>query len=104
MPRQNPSRAGHFVTQTRQGHRYRAFVPNALPPKPAVRMDATMQMLLSRADQGVGRLDGVIQNLPNADLFLYMYVRHEAVLSSQIEGSQSTLKDLLAVELEPKLL
>jgi Fic family protein len=63
-----------------------------------------MQALLSRADQAVGRLDGVIHTLPNADLFIYMYTRHEAVLSSQIEGSQSTLKDLLASELEPKRL
>jgi len=63
-----------------------------------------MQMLLSRADQAVGRLDGVIQTIPNADLFISMYVRHEAVLSSQIEGSQSTLKDLLAIELEPERL
>jgi Fic family protein len=63
-----------------------------------------MQALLSRADQAVGRLDGVIHTLPNADLFIYMYTRHEAVLSSQIEGSQSTLKDLLGAELEPRRL
>src|SRR5439155_16779089 len=80
------------------------FIPAPLPPKPALRMDAQMQTLLSRADQAVGRLDGVIQTLPSADLFIYMYVRHEAVLSSQIEGSQSTLKDLLAIELEPERL
>lgn len=98
----NPTRAGRFVTQ--QPGSYKAFIPAPLPPKPAVRMDATMQGLLSRADQAVGRLDGVIQTLPDADMFLYMYVRHEAVLSSQIEGSQSTLKDLLAVELEPERL
>jgi len=67
-------------------------------------MDQGLQGLLSRADQAVGRLDGVIQTLPNPDLFIYMYIRHEAVLSSQIEGSQSTLKDLLAVELEPERL
>jgi Fic family protein len=98
----NPLRAGRFITQ--QPGSFRAFIPAPLPPKPAVRMDAAMQSLLSRADQAVGRLDGVIQTLPNADLFLYMYVRHEAVLSSQIEGSQSTLQDLLALELEPERL
>jgi len=98
----NPSRAGRYITQ--QPGSYKAFIPAPLPPKPAVRMDAQMQSLLSRADQAVGRLDGVIQTLPNADLFIYMYVRHEAVLSSQIEGSQSTLQDLLAVELEPERL
>ena len=83
---------------------YRAFVPKALPPKPRIELDALLQALLSQADQAVGRLDGVIQTLPSADLFIFMYVRQEAVLSSQIEGSQSTLKDLLAVELEPTLL
>src|SRR3954453_21902684 len=93
------TRAGTYVTQQPGG--YRAFIPKPLPPKPAVRMDPAMLALLSRADQAVGRLDGVVQTLPNAELFLYMYVRHEAVLSSQIEGSQSTLKDLLQVELEP---
>jgi Fic family protein len=93
------TRAGTDVAQ--QPGSYRAFIPKPLPPKPALQMDPQMQGLLSRADQAVGRLDGVVQTLPNADLFLYMYVRHEAVLSSQIEGSQSTLKDLLQVELEP---
>jgi Fic family protein len=93
------TRAGRYVSQL--GGAYRAFIPAPLPPKPPVRLDAGLQSLLSRADQAVGRLDGVIHTLPNADLFIYMYTRHEAVLSSQIEGSQSTLKDLLAVELEP---
>jgi Fic family protein len=102
MAKHNPLRAGRYVTQN--PGKYRAFIPAPLPPKPAVRMDATMQTLLSRADQAVGRLDGVIQTLPSAELFIYMYVRHEAVLSSQIEGSQSTLKDLLAIELEPERL
>jgi Fic family protein len=102
MARKNPLRAGRYLTQ--QPGSYRAFIPASLPPKPAVRMDPQLQALLSRADQAVGRLDGVIQTLPDADLFLYMYVRHEAVLSSQIEGSQSTLKDLLAIELEPERL
>ncbi len=102
MAKRNPQRAGRYVIQ--QPGSYRAFIPAPLPPKPAIRMDAQLQMLLSRADQAVGRLDGVIQTLPNADLFIYMYVRHEAVLSSQIEGSRSTLKDLLAIELEPERL
>jgi Fic family protein len=58
---------------------------------------------LSRADQAIGRVDGEIRNLPNPDLFDAMYVRREAVLSSQIEGTQSTLEDLLVVELEPRI-
>ena len=57
--------------------------------------------VLSAADQALGRLDGVIQTVPNPDLFVAMYVRREAVLSSQIEGTQSTLDDLLAADLEP---
>lgn len=62
-----------------------------------------MTSLLSRADQTIGRLDGEIRNVPNPDFFVAMYVRREAVLSSQIEGTQSTLEDLLAVELEPRV-
>jgi Fic family protein len=64
-------------------------------------MDVPMVGLLSRADQAVGRLDGVARTLPNPDLFVAMYVRREAVLSSQIEGIQSTLEDTLAFELDP---
>ncbi|MFN8222952.1 MAG: Fic family protein [Gaiellales bacterium] len=91
------SRAGRYVKQ-RTG--YSAFIPAPLPPDPPVELDGALQSLLSRADQAVGRLDGVIQTVPNPDFFVYMYVRREAVLSSQIEGTQSTLEDLLAAELE----
>lgn len=94
------SRAGAFIKQP-QG--YEAFVPSTLPPDPAVEVDAQMLSQLSAADQALGRLDGVIQTVPNPDLFVAMYVRREAVLSSQIEGTQSTLEDLLAVELEPDI-
>ena len=94
------SRAGTFVKQP-QG--YEAFVPSALPPDPGVEVDSQMLSQLSAADQALGRLDGVIQTVPNPDLFVAMYVRREAVLSSQIEGTQSTLEDLLAVELEPDI-
>ena len=93
------TRAGRFVKQ-RTG--YTAFIPASLPPDPPVALDGPLHALLSRADQAVGRLDGVIQTVPNPDFFVYMYVRREAVLSSQIEGTQSTLEDLLAVELEPR--
>jgi Fic family protein len=82
---------------------YEAFVPAALPPKPPVAFDADLVGLLSRADQSIGRLDGEIRNLPSPDLFVAMYVRREAVLSSQIEGTQSTLEDLLVVELKPQV-
>src|SRR5581483_7021712 len=92
-------RAGRYV---RQPAGYRAFVRAPLPPEPPIRVDGDMLALLSRADQAVGRLDGVAQTLPNPDLFVAMYVRREAVLSSQIEGTQSTLEDLLAFELDPR--
>jgi len=81
---------------------FMAFLPARLPPEPPIAFDG-MAQLLSKADQAIGRLDGEIRNLPNPDLFVAMYVRREAVLSSQIEGTQSTLEDLLAVELEPRI-
>jgi Fic family protein len=88
-------RAGRYVSQPSG---YRAFLPATLPPVPSVRIDGEIQSLLSRADRALGRLDGSIQTLPNPDLFVFMYVRKEAVLSSQIEGTQSSLQDLLAAE------
>jgi len=77
---------------------YRAFIPSTLPPDPPVRMNEELQVLLSKADRALGRLDGSIQTLPHPDLFVLMYVRKEAVLSSQIEGTQSSLQDVLAAE------
>jgi Fic family protein len=71
-----------------------------LPPDPPVRLDGELRVLLSRADRALGRLDGSVVTLPNPDLFVFMYVRKEAVLSSQIEGTQSSLQDLLAAEAE----
>ncbi|MDE0078621.1 MAG: Fic family protein [Caldilineaceae bacterium] len=91
------TRAGRYV---RQPSGYRAFIPEALPPKPPVHITNELQQLLSEADRALGRLDGSIQILPDAELFVYMYVRNEAVLSSQIEGTQSSLQDLLAAEAE----
>ena len=65
---------------------YRAFIPASLPPDPPIKIDGELQTLLSQADLALGRLDGSITTLPNPDLFVMMYVRKEAVLSSQIEG------------------
>src|SRR5437762_763146 len=89
------ARAGSYVTQPTG---YRAFIPAPLPPTPRLRMEGPLQALLSEADRGLGRLDGSIHTLPHPDLFVFMYVRKEAVLSSQIEGTQSSLQDLLAAE------
>jgi Fic family protein len=77
---------------------YRAFMPATLPPQPAVDLGGALTGLLSAADRSLGRLDGSVLTLPNPDLFVFMYVRKEAVLSSQIEGTQSSLQDLLAAE------
>lgn len=77
---------------------YKAFIPAPLPPDPPVEIDSEMQWLLSEADRALGRLDGSIQTLPNPELFVFMYVRKEAVLSSQIEGTQASINDLLKAE------
>jgi Fic family protein len=100
IPRTTSTRAGRYVKQPAG---YSAFEPAPLPPDPMIHLEPTLVGLLSRADQAVGRLDEGVRNMPNPDLFVTMYVRREAVLSSQIEGTQSTLDDLLAVELEPRL-
>ena len=91
-------RAGRFVLQP-EG--YAAFVPNPLPPE--IRYDAELQSLLSAADRAMARLDGMSRVLPNPDLFIAMYVKKEALLSSQIEGTQASLRGVLEVEaaLEP---
>ena len=89
--------SGEFVIQP-GGHR--VFIPKPLPPDPPLVIDGEMQALLSKADRALGRLDGSIRTLPNPDLFIFMYVRKEAVLSSQIEGTQSSLNDILEVEAE----
>lgn len=89
------ARAGRYV---RQLSGYRAFIPAPLPPDPPVSLDGSLRQRLSEADYALGRLDGAIYTLPNPDLFVYMYVRKEAVLSSQIEGTQSSLQNLLAAE------
>ncbi len=89
------TRAGRFVAQPAG---YRAFLPAPLPPEPPVVLTGELPRLLSAAERALGRLDGSVLTLPHPDLFVFMYVRKEAVLSSQIEGTQSSLQDLLAAE------
>ncbi len=91
-------RAGTYI---RQLEGYATFVPAPLPPDPPVKMDAELVRLLSDADRALGRLDGATSVLPNPDLFVAMYVKQEAVFSSQIEGTQSTLEDVLEYEADP---
>lgn len=75
---------------------YKAYRPNPLPPFPEIEMDAEMTSLLSKAHGELGRLDAASQFVPDVGLFLGSYVRKEALLSSQIEGTQATLEDVLA--------
>ena len=93
-------RSGAYIKQPTG---YRAFIPASLPPKPALRVEGELQNLLSRADMALARLDGLAEILPNVDLFIAMYVKKEALLSSQIEGTQASLDDLLAYESGDKL-
>lgn len=90
---------GRYVTTSSLGgEKVRAFVPAPLPPAPDLQIDPTTRQLLDEALLSLGRLDSVSALLPDTQLFLYMYVRKEAVLSSQIEGTQSSLSDLLLFE------
>ena len=89
------TRAGRYISQPTG---YRAFMPAPLPPQPELTLTGELPGPLSAADRALGRLDGSVLTLPYPDLFVFMHVRKEAVLSSQIEGTQSSLQDLLAVE------
>jgi Fic family protein len=89
------SRAGKTIAQATG---YLAFVPAPLPPAPSLVLDAESIERLSRADQALGKLEGVATILPNPDLFVGMYVRKEAILSSQIEGIDSTLDEVIRFE------
>jgi len=91
------TRLGRYETTAFGGEKVRAYVPCPLPPIPPVEL-GPLQADLEVANQAVGRLDGIASVLPDPPLFLYMYVRKEALLSSQIEGTQSSLSDLLMFE------
>lgn len=93
------NRSGKYITQPGG---YKAFIPEPLPHKPDIKINRELHKVLSNADRALARLDGISYILPNPDLFVAMYVRHEAVLSSQIEGTQSSLEDVLKIETEKK--
>lgn len=95
MDKPKVERAGRYIKQL-EG--YKAYIPKPLPPDPPIEIDDSMQTLLSQAELSLGRLDGSILTLPDPDLFVFMYIRKEAVLSSQIEGTQSSLNDVLEAE------
>ncbi len=90
------ARTGHFREELQGEVRYKTFIPNILPFK--VNYDSELQTLQSKADLALGRLDMVADVLPNVDFFIFMYVRKEATLSSQIEGTQATFIDVLKAE------
>lgn len=94
----NP-RLGHYIETVTAGERVRAYIPPALPPVPPLELGPLL-ILMEEANRALGRLDSVASILPDTHLFLYMYVRKEALLSSQIEGTQSSLSDLLLFENE----
>jgi Fic family protein len=94
----NP-RLGSYVSTTTAGETVRAFVPPPLPPDPPLDLSGLYQHL-DRANQALGRLDGLTTLLPDTRLFLYLYIRKEALLSSQIEGTKSSFSDLLLFENE----
>jgi Fic family protein len=91
---------GYYVVTAAGGESVRAFVPHPLPPTPPLAFEGDLQRAMEAAVLALGRLDGVSTLLPDKSLFLYSYVRKEAVLSSQIEGTQSSLSDLLLFELD----
>lgn len=89
------NRAGQYITAQTGITSYKAFKPNPLPPFPKIEMDVEMVALLSKAHNFLGRLDMTAELIPNMNLFLSAYIRKEALLSSQIEGTQATLEDVL---------
>jgi Fic family protein len=89
---------GYFVTCSTSPEPFKSFIPSPLPPEPALVLDIELCDLLEKANRALGRLDGIATLLPEISLFLYLYIRKEAVLSSQIEGTQSSISDLLLYE------
>ncbi|MBE0490199.1 MAG: Fic family protein [Halomonas sp.] len=91
---------GHYEDSIAGGVRCQAFIPDPLPPRPALALDGKLQGRINQAMLALGRLDAISTLLPDASLFLYSYVCKEAVMSSQIEGTQSSLSDLMLYEME----
>ena len=93
---------GSYVTTSTSGENVEAFIPNPLPPNPSLVWDGNLATLLSEASSSLGRLDGSARVLPNKELFIDAYIKKEAVLSSQIEGTHSSLSDLYRYEHDGK--
>ena len=91
---------GHYLRSSTSPEPFQAFIPAPLPPDPPLVITLELQLLLEKANQALGRLDGIGTLLPDTRFFLYSYIRKEALLSSQIEGTQSSFSDLLLYESE----
>lgn len=89
---------GKYIACSTAGESFKAFVPDPLPPDPPLQLNNQDYDLMEQANRALGRLDGVTSLLPDSSLFIYFYIRKEAVLSSQIEGTQSSISDLLLHE------
>src|SRR3954465_13865169 len=92
--------SGRYITVATAGEPFKAFVPAPLPPHPVVAWTHALRRRFDDALVALGRLDALTAHLPNASLLLYSFVRKEAVLSSQIEGTQSSFADLLLYEID----
>ena len=91
------SRIGTYANHNIAGEGYRSYIPHKLPPKPDIDL-TVLHSKLDKANQSLGELNGIAKTIPNAALITYMYVRKEALLSSQIEGTQSSFSDLILFE------
>ncbi|MEE9465056.1 MAG: Fic family protein [Candidatus Neomarinimicrobiota bacterium] len=95
-------KTGDYISSSTVGEEVRAFVPYPLPPQPAIILNDRLSDLMEKANRALGRLDGLAAILPNISLFLRYFIRKEAVLSSQIENTQSTMSDLILFELDER--
>ena len=95
-------RIGRYEENSTTGEPVSAYIPNDLPPDPSIQFNQQLIDLLEEASQAIGRLDGATLLLPNVDLLIYMLLRKEALLSSQIEGTQSSFSDLIKYETDQK--
>lgn len=93
-------RSGKYVNVLYGEMAYKAFEPAILPPNPPINVNEELSLLMGKAQRVIGKLDGITEQIPDIDLFVAMYVRKEALLSSQIEGTQATLDDILDPDIE----
>jgi Fic family protein len=97
------NRAGEYKPNLTGEHQYKSYLPKPLPPHPPIALDEETIYLLSKANRSLGILEGISRQIPNVELFVSMYVRKEALLSSQIEGTQATLDDILDPNIEENI-